>query len=195
MLFGLTGIAVFAFWALARPSFEMTTSMQEWPAVLWFSATLLVLAVAILVFGRMVGGRSLVRLANLAAGGVALSSAANILEDGFRIGAAFFAFILGTFTMDLALIALTVVMVRTLVGRQRLLALVPAGTVAGILLFVPAGGPTMLVTWLSATAAAAVLPRWRASTAGGGSATHPARRMTDPIRCVAASRRSSRSTS
>jgi hypothetical protein len=161
LLFALTGVLLFLFWVVARPSFEMTASMTEWPHVLWFSATLLSLAVALPVFGRMVGGRWVVRLASVGGAGVGMSSVANIFEDGFRIDAFFFAFVLGTLILDVALLALTIVIARTLPGRSRLFAVVPAGTVAGFLLFVVAGGPIMLVTWLAA-AAAAVLTSGRA---------------------------------
>lgn len=154
LLFALTGVLFFVYWAVARPSFEMAASMTEWPHVLWFSATLLSLAVALPVFGRMVDGRSVIRLASIAGAGVGLSSVANIFEDGFRIDAFFFAFILGTLILDVALLALTIVIARTFPGRSRLFALIPAGTVVGILLFVVAGGPIMLVTWLAAAAAA-----------------------------------------
>jgi len=150
------------YWVVARPSFEMTASMTEWPHVLWFSATLLSLAVALPVFGRMVGGRWVVRLASIAGAGLGLSSVANIFEDGFRIEAFFFALILGTLILDVALLALTIIIARTIPGRYRLFAVIPAGTVAGILLFVAAGGPIMLVTWLAAAAAAAVTSGWAA---------------------------------
>jgi hypothetical protein len=161
LLFALTGVVFFVFWAVARPSFEMTASMTEWPNVLWFSATLLSLAVALPVFGRMVGGRWVVRLASVAGAGVGLSGVANIFEDGFRIDAFFFAFIVGTFILNVTLLALTIVIARTFRGRFRLFAVIPAGTLAGILLFVVAGGPIMLVTWLAA-AAAGVLTSGRA---------------------------------
>lgn len=156
LLFALTGVLLFVYWVVARPSFETTASMTEWTHVLWFSATLLSLAVALPVFGRMVGGRWVVRLASIAGAGTGLSSAANIFEDGFQIEAFFFAFILGTLILDVALLALTIVIARTFPGRYRLLALIPAGTVAGIFLFVVAGGPILLVTWLAAAAVAAL---------------------------------------
>lgn len=159
LLFAGTGIALFLFWAIAKPTFDATASMTEWPNVLWFSATLLTLAVALPVFGRMVGGRWVVRLASIAGAGVGLSSVANIFEDGFRVEAAFFAFILGTFTLNAALLALTIVMARAATGRDRLLAIVPGGTLVGILLFVVLGGPVLLVTWLAAAGAALVLAR------------------------------------
>ena len=158
-LFALTGVAFFVFWVVARPSFQMTASMTEWPNVLWFSATLLSLAVALPVFGRMVSGRWVVRLASIAGAGVALSSVANIFEDGFQIDWVFFIFILGTLILNVALLALTIVIAWTVAGRHRLYALIPAGTLAGILLFVVAGGPVMLITWLAAAAAAVMTSR------------------------------------
>jgi hypothetical protein len=162
LLFALTGVAFFAFWAGAHPSFEMTASMKEWPQVLWFSATLFVLGIALLVFGRMVGGRSIVRLSSIAGVGIGLSGVANIFEDGFGIDAAFFGFVAGTLILNVSLIILVVVMARTMPGRSRLWAFIPLGTLTGILLFVVAGGPVMLVTWLGAAVAAVTVARRRA---------------------------------
>jgi hypothetical protein len=34
VVFALAGVLFFVFWAVARPSFEMTPSMGEWPHVL-----------------------------------------------------------------------------------------------------------------------------------------------------------------
>ncbi len=157
LLFALTGMTFFTYWGIARPSFDMTASMKEWPTVLWFSVTLLSLAVALPMFGRMVGGPRVIRLASIAGAGMALSSVANIFEDGFRIEGFFFAFILGSWILDVSLLALTIVIARTFRGRYRLLAVIPAGTVAAILLFVVAGGPVMLATWLGAAAAAVLV--------------------------------------
>ena len=154
VVFAVTGTALFAFWIIARPSTEMTDAMREWPNVIWFSATLLALAVALPIFGRMVGGPRVVRLATIAGLGPAISSFANVLEDGFRIDAAFFLFIAGTLILDVALLALTIELARQPDGRTRILAVIPAGALAGILLFVAVGGPVMLVTWLGAAAVA-----------------------------------------
>jgi hypothetical protein len=153
-LFAVTGVALFVFWFVARPSFEMTAAMKEWPHVLWFSGTLLTLAVSLPIFGRMVDGPRVARLAMIAGAGVGLSSVANVLEDGFRIDAAFFLFISGTLILDLALLALTIEIARRPAARTRVLAVIPAGTLVGILLFVAVGGPAMLVTWLAAAASA-----------------------------------------
>ena len=157
-LFALTGVAFFVFWVVAHPSFEATASQSEWPNVLWFSATLLSLAVALPVFGRMVGGRWVFRLALLAGTGVALASVANVFEDGLQIEWFFFVFVLGASITDIALLALAVVIARTGRGENRLLALIPAATVAAIIFFVIAGGPIMLVAWLAAAAVALALP-------------------------------------
>ena len=97
------------------------------------------------------------RLSSIAAAGVGLSSVANILEDGFRVEAAFWAFILGTLILDVALAGLTVAIARSAAGRRRLLAMIPAMSLAGVLLFPPVGGPLMLGAWLAASAAAFAL--------------------------------------
>jgi hypothetical protein len=154
LLFAGTGVAWFTFWFVTGPSDETTASMQEWPRVIWFSATLLFLALALVTFGRMVGGRSVIRLATIAAAAVGVSSVVNIVEDGFRVEAAFYAFILGLLIMEVALAGLTLAIARTGAGRRRLLAAIPAATLAGVLLFPPAGGPLMLGAWLAASAAA-----------------------------------------
>ena len=60
--------------------------------------------------------------------------------------------------MLLGLLGLTIVFLR--VGRRggRKLALVSAGTLVGIVLFVPAGGPILLASWLAAAAFAYARP-------------------------------------
>jgi hypothetical protein len=161
VLFALTGAAFFAYWALAHPAGEMTTSMREWPRVLAFSAVLLSLTIAVPLFGRFVGGRLVGRWADVAGAGAGLSSIANVFEDGFGIDAAFFAFILGTLIVNIALLALAITIARSMPGRYGLLAAIPAGTMVGILWFVTVGGPLMLLTWLGAASGTAMLSRRR----------------------------------
>ena len=156
LLFALTGILWLASW-VAGPSFEMPPSMEKWLVVLLFSATLLSLAVALPVLSRMVGGRPVVRLATIAGAAAGLCGVANVFEDGFQIEWVFFVFVLGLMILDVALLALTLVIARTAPERYRLLAVIPAGTVAGIL-FPMAGGPTVLITWLIAAVAALKMP-------------------------------------
>jgi hypothetical protein len=74
------------------------------------------------------------------------------------VGWVFFVFVLGSAIMLLGLLALTVVIVFTGRGSQRLLAFVPAGTLAAIVLYVPAGGPLMLASWVIAATLALALP-------------------------------------
>lgn len=153
LLFAITGMLWFGSWVAPR-SFEMSPSIVKWLVVLWFSASLLSLALALLVFGRMVSGREGARLASVASASAGLCSVANIFEDGFQIEAFFLVFVLGLLILDVALLALAIVIARTAPDRYRLLAVIPAGTLAGILLFTVAGGPIMLITWLAAAAAA-----------------------------------------
>lgn len=161
LMFALTGILWFGSWVVP-PSFEMTPSMAKWLVVLLFSASLLSLAVALPVFGRMVGGPQVARWASIAGASAGLCSVANIFEDGVQIDWFFFVFVVGLLTLDFALLALTIVIARTAPDRYRLLAVIPAGTLAGILAFPMVGGPVMLVTWLGAAAAAVTVARRQA---------------------------------
>ena len=157
LLFALTGILWLVSWVVP-PSFEMAPSMAKWLVVLLFSASLVSLAGALLVFGRMVGRPQVVRLATLAGALAGLCSGANIFEDGFQIEWFFFVFVLGLLILDVALLALTIVIARTAPDRYRLLAVIPAGTLAGILLGAAVTGPIMLLTWLTAAVVALKVP-------------------------------------
>ncbi len=150
VVFALAGIHSLVYWLVVRPSTEVTYAQGQWPQVLWFSAMLLFLGIAILVLGRMVGGQSVVRWATIAFVAVALASLVNIVEDGFRVEGAFLVFMLSTLAFDISLVAMTLAIAFSAKDQGRLLAAVPAGTLAGILFFVPAGGPILLVTWLAA---------------------------------------------
>jgi len=132
--------------------------------VLLFSAALLILAFALAVFGRMVGGRWVLRLSLLAGAGAALGSIANVVEDGLDMGWAFWGFILSLVIINPALVALTVVIATGRSGH-RLLALIPAATLAAIIFYVHLGGPLMLATWLAAAAVALVIPTRAAAPA------------------------------
>ena len=157
--FAFVGVAFFTYWVIADPSYEGSATQSEWPYVLAFSGVILLLAVAVPALAWLVEGRFAHRIALVAASGATLSSIANIFEDGLQLEWVFFVFILGTAIMQLGLLVLTGVILVTGAGAVRLLGLVPAGTAVGILLFVAAGGPIMLATWLAATTLAVVLPR------------------------------------
>jgi len=151
-LFALTALVFLAYWSAANPSFEASPPQREWPRVLAFSGIILTLAFAVAQFAPLVGGRIALRAALAAAGGGVLSKAANILEDGLGIEWGFFGFIFGEAITFLGLLALTIAIAAR--DGQRFFALVPAGTMAGLLFFVIAGGPLMLATWLLAAALA-----------------------------------------
>lgn len=173
--FALTGGVLFAYWALGKPSFAASPSQSEWPTVLWFSASLALLALALAMFGRLAGGGWAARLALVASGAVACSSLANILEDGLDLDWAFAVFILGELVALISLVALTVVLAATSRGTGRMLAVVPAGTALGLILFVYAGGLIMLVTWLAAAARLGVRSDGsRAATGASASLDEPA---------------------
>lgn len=101
---------------------------------------------------------------------VALASLANVAEDDLQMSWAFFVFVAGTAVLLLALLPLTVVIAFTRRGAARLLALIPAGTMAGVVFFVIAGGVIMLVAWVSA-AAVALTTTARTPVQGGASAS------------------------
>ena len=155
-LFALVGVGFFTHWVVTDPSRDGPI-VTAWPHVLAFSALLLTLAVALPVYGRMVGGRWVLRLSLAAGAGAALASVANIFEDGLQMDWVFFVFVMATAIINLALLALTVVIARTGRSSHRLLALIPAGTLAAIIFNVWAGGVVMLVTWLAAAAVALAL--------------------------------------
>jgi hypothetical protein len=154
----LAGIALFAYWVIFDPTNDAKSSQSEWRFVIGFSAALLILAVAILLYGDMVGGRWVRRLSIGAATGLVISGVANVFEDGFSIDWVFFVFVLGTATTLISLIGTTVAITATNQGRQRLLALVPGCTVIAVIGFVAIGGPLMLITWLTAAALSLKLP-------------------------------------
>ena len=164
--FTAVGVTFFVFWLITDPSFEEKDTQDEWPQVLAFSAVILTLAFAVPLLAQLAGRRDVFRLSLVPAAGAALGSAANIVEDGLRMRWMFFGFVLSTSIILLGLLALTVALVRRGRVRARLLAVVPAGTMAGLIFFVYAGGPVLLVTWLVAAALALVAPKATAVRTG-----------------------------
>jgi hydrogenase/urease accessory protein HupE len=79
----LAGIAFLAYWVILDPTDQAKSTQFEWPFVIGFSAALLLLAIAALLHGEMIGGRWVRRLSNTAAAGLGLAGIANVFEDGF----------------------------------------------------------------------------------------------------------------
>src|SRR4051794_21050647 len=126
--FAFVGVLFLLHWVVTDPSFDATDTMTEWPYVLAFSAALLSLACALPLLARLAGGQRVVRVSLVPAAGAALGSFANVLEDGLGMDWAFWVFVMSTGLILLGLVAFAMVMVRDRRGRDRLLALIPAGT-------------------------------------------------------------------
>jgi hypothetical protein len=154
----LTGTGFFVYWVVVRPTAEASPTQTQWPYVLWFSGTILTLAFALPAFGRMAGGKWIVRLALVAGLIAAWNSAVNVIEDGLGQDWAFVLFALGSAGLLISLVALASILAVHGKAWGRALALVPLGTAGAVLTFVKVGGPLMLVTWL---AAAMVAARWK----------------------------------
>jgi hypothetical protein len=167
-LFAFVGLAFFVYWVVADPTHEESADQSERSSVLAFSGVILLLAFAVPTLARLVGGRLAFRVSLVAAAGATLSSVANIFEDGLQMSWVFLVFILCEAFMQLGLVALTGVIAFSGPGRYRLLALAPAGTIAGITLFVVAGGPIMLASWLTAAVLALALPTSTTAQAARG---------------------------
>lgn len=157
--FAVVGVACLAYWRWADPGFKEAETHDDWLHVLAFSTVILALAIVLPLFAQLAGRRRVFRLSLVPAAAAALASVVNIFEDGLHVSWMFYGFVLLTAITLLGLLALTVALVRVGRGRARLLAVVPAGTMAGLILFVDAGGPVLLAAWLAAAALAVVMPR------------------------------------
>lgn len=157
LFFAVVGATFFAHWLLADPSYDENPKQSEWPYVLFFSAVIALLAAAVPLLARLVNKQLVYRVSIAVAVGACIASGANIAEDGLHIDWFFFVFVLGMAVMMLGLAALTVVTALTGQGRHRAPALVSAGTLAATILYVEAGGPLMLATWLTAAVSAVAL--------------------------------------
>jgi hypothetical protein len=157
-LFTLVGVVFFVHWILTDPTHGGSKSIDEWNFVLGFSAILLLLAFAVPLFAQLVGGKTVFRVSLVPAAGLVFASLSNVLEDGLGMDRAFFGVVLGTGSTVLGLLVLTAVTAFGGRGGYRLLALIPAGTMAAVIFYVIAGGILMLTTWLAAAALALALP-------------------------------------
>ena len=96
-------------------------------------------------------GRWVVRLTTLAAVAGLVGSIENILEDGFGWSWLFLVFVASLWATLACLLGMAVLIAMRRRGRERYVALIPAGAAIGVVAFVEAGGVIMLVTWLAAT--------------------------------------------
>ena len=152
VLFALVAVGSLIVWL------RSSEPLSEWSTVLSFSAALCGLAFALPTYARLVGGRTVFRASLVPAAGAALGSVSNILEDGLQLEWAFWLFILSLAITDLGLFAFTIVVAFIGRGRRRLLAAVPAATLAGVLLFPVGGFVLMVAAWVAAAVLALVKP-------------------------------------
>ncbi len=143
----LAATTSFAYWFVARPTHEATDQMSQWPYVLFFSGLLAALAIGLLGFTTSISRRSARRAGYVATAALFGGSLVNIIEDGLDVEAMFFAFIATTLATLVALIVMAAILLLNPRGSSRLLALVPAGLIVGIMFFVEVGWLVMPATW------------------------------------------------
>jgi hypothetical protein len=159
VLFVLAGAAFMTHWLVAEPAYGVSTGQSEWRSVLGFSTALLCLAAALTVFARLLASAWNGRLSVLAGVGAAAAGVTNVLEDGLQLEWAFWGFVGSVAVIEVALLTLAGGLVLSARSVDRLLAIVPAGTLAAIALYVAAGGLVMLATWLAAAGMSLSRPR------------------------------------
>ena len=166
-LFTVVGVGFFVVWLRMLDSGgQIPEAPSNWFGVLFFSALLIALAFALPTFARQIGGRIVFRASLVPAVGAGLGGVANILEDGLHLDWAFWLFILSLAIIDFGLFAFAIVVAFIGRDRGRLLAAVPAATLAAVLLFPVIGGVLMLVAWLAAAALALGRPAQREQEVG-----------------------------
>jgi hypothetical protein len=143
---------------IADPGFDESDSQSEWTHVLGFGGALLILAVALLLYGRMVGGRRAFQVSAIVGASLALAAVSNVVEDGLGKEAFFLVTAVLTAVTGLGLLTLTLVIARVGHGGYRWLAVIPLLTATAIVMYVWAGGPIMLAAWLGAAGLALLLP-------------------------------------
>ena len=146
-IFAFVGVVWLAYWLVARPTADVSASQGQWANVLLFSGLILAIGVAVLLLAPLDGRPIVASAARVAVSGAVLSAAANIVEDGLRVEAAFYAFVLGSLVMLCGLAGMTILLV-----RDRALVLAPAATLAALVFFVAAGGPLLFAGWVGAAA-------------------------------------------
>jgi hypothetical protein len=127
--------------------------------VLAFTAIILTLAIAVPQFAQLVGGSIAFRSSLVVATGASLSSVANVLEDGLKLEWAFFGFVLDT---AIILLGPPGAHHRGCGSRRATTPRARSSRNDGwVLLFVNAGGPVRLATWMVAAAVARAPTRRR----------------------------------
>ena len=144
------GVLPLIYWSVADLSHDATSQQHEWSIVLLFSAMLLGLGLGFLAVAGRLSGSHAIRTARFLAIVFAAASVTNLVEDGLRVEAAFLIFVVELLSIHLGCGVLAFLILTREHRSGRLWAVVPIGTIIGILLFVEAGGPLLAVTWVGA---------------------------------------------
>ena len=150
-LFMSVGVLFFFRWSqVGSVDYVNPVTTSDWLAVVSFSAALFSVAVALPVYAALTEGKSTYRISLVPAMGLTVASAANLIEDGLGWSGAFWPYVLSSIVYVPGLIALTIVLARKKRGLGRISAVVPAGTLLGLVFFESWGGPILLVSWFAA---------------------------------------------
>ena len=124
LYFVLVGVGSLGYWLWADPTRDISETQDDWPYVLAFSSMLLALGIAMPLLAQLAGSRLALRISFVAGAGLVLGGVVNIFEDGLQMGSLFLVFVLCLAIFQLGILALTITIVGTCSGRDRLLALV-----------------------------------------------------------------------
>ncbi len=147
-LFLSVGVMFFLRWRqVGSVDYQTPVTLSDWLAVVGFSVALVFLATALPVYAGLTEDRTTYRTSFVPAVGATVARVASLIEDGLGRSGAFWPFVLGSLVYAAGLIALTLVMARNMRGAGRFRALVPAGTLLGLVFFEAGGGFLVFLSW------------------------------------------------
>jgi hypothetical protein len=156
-LFAITGVlwCVRSLASFTDPAFTDPENAWDWFAVVSWSAALAALALSLLSFAQLVGGRIPMGFAVVVAAGAGIGAVGNLIEDGLQVEwAGDWLYLPGVLLLGPGLVGLTLAVLVHGRGANRLLAGVPAATLIGSFLLERGGGVLVLAAWLVAAAVA-----------------------------------------
>ncbi len=121
-------------WMVADPPQDETSQQHEWFFVVFFSAVVLVIGAGMLVVAHQAPVPGASRAAWFVAGAALAASLTNLVEDGWGLDQAFFAFVVELLVLLLGCVVLAVTILARERGFGRVWAAVPLATVVGIML-------------------------------------------------------------
>lgn len=146
-MYALAATISVAYWFVARPTHAVSDQASQWPYVLFFSGLLATMAIGLLGYTTSISHRSAKRAGYVATAALLGSSLVNIIEDGLDVETMFFVFVAIILTTLVALLVMAGMLLLNPRGNKRLLGLVPAGLLVGVIFFVEVGWLVMTATW------------------------------------------------